>query len=101
MPTSERHWKTAGDGNWEPIYAPFDCSYYSIAGPIANLQQVFFDKCSDPEDDTSCVPGLTQFSVTAPPLMLSGVDPPSHRWKKGEVITYVKSSSPLSVYVLR
>ena len=87
----EHHAKTKGDGTWEEIVAPFACSYYAI-DPGAQT----FDKCCNPEDPSTFVTGLRNHSVTAPPLGLVG-----QRWDGGEVITYVRSGSPLNVYILR
>lgn len=95
MKQCELHSKTEGTSEWEEIIAPFDCSYYAICGTQAGQQ---FDKCSDTEDANTAVLGLTVHSVMAPPI-----DPglPGPRWRAGDPITYVRSSSPLNLYFLK
>ena len=95
MSQCEHHSKTRGDGTWEKVVAPFDCSYYSI-GVGGSISQ--FEKCCTPDDSESIVSGLTIHSVTAPPINSSL---PGARWKEGEVITYVRSSSPIPLYFLK
>lgn len=90
--TKEWHAQTKGNGEWEPIWAPFACSYYSIS-TVGNT--VPFDKCSDPEDASTLVTGLTAFQVNAPRATQLC------RWDQGDVITYVRSSSPLNLYFLK
>jgi hypothetical protein len=84
----ESHSKTEGTGDWEPIVAPFPCTYYAIYG-----KGVLFDKCSDPDDGDTCLPQISDFMIIAPPLRF--------RWNAGDVITYVRSASPLCLYFLR
>lgn len=85
----EWHCKTLGNGEWEPVVAPIACSYYTIAG-----RTVVFDKCSDPENEKSYVLGIDSFSVSSQPTN-------DFRWNRGEVITYVRSASPLHLFFLR
>jgi hypothetical protein len=86
------HAKTKGDGTWEEVVAPFDCSYYTIGSYAPGS----FDKCSDPKDSGSCVSGLAQHVVMSAPIGARG-----QRWDAGEIITYVRSSAPLNLYFLR
>jgi len=87
----ERHAKTKGNSSWEEICAPIDCSFYSIN--ISAPGQTF-DKASDTQDSDQQVLGMTNFSVM-------GASHGSHRWNQGELITYVRSSSPLNLYFLK
>jgi hypothetical protein len=95
---TERHAKTEGTGDWEPIISPGSCSYYSIYGRSVdeqgNVSQIKFDKCSDPGDPDTCLEKITEFDCVAQPSR-------EWRWNKGDVITYVRSSSPLELYFLR
>lgn len=89
----EAHGKTGGTGDWEQVIAPIDCNYYAISDPDGPAWQ----KSSDTEDANACRSFATgsSFAITAPHC--GG----GHRWNKGAVITWVKSSSPLSLYFLR
>lgn len=88
----ETHAKTSGSGQWEEVIAPFDCSYYTITAPAGTL----FDKCSDTGDPTTVISNLSSHAVLAPPIGRIG-----QRWASGEVVTYVRSSNPLSLYFLK
>ncbi len=89
----EAHGKTEGTGEWEEVIAPISCSYYAISDQDGPAWQ----KCSDPEDTTACRSFVSggSFAVTAPPCETAW------RWNKGDIVTWVKSSSPLSLYFLR
>lgn len=85
----EAHRKTQGTGQWEEVHAPIDCSYYQIVDPNGNS----FEKCSDPEDASTCTT-RNGFSIIAPAKE-------DWRWNHGDLITYVKSNTPLDLYFLR
>jgi len=89
----EAHGKTEGTGNWEAILAPIDCNYYAISDQDGPTWQ----KCSDPQNaDTSRNFAAGESFVVSSPHCGSG-----SRWFKGGSVTWVKSSSPLSLYFLR
>ena len=86
----EAHGKTLGNGQWEEVIAPIDCSYYQIV----RSDNGTFEKCSDP-DDVNSISTRNGFAIVAPPPRREW------RWNKGERITWVKSSVPLDLYFLR
>ena len=90
----EAHGRTEGTGDWEPVIASISCNYYAISDPDGPAWQ----KSSNPEDVNACrsFPAGSSFAITAPHFSETG-----WRWNKGDVITWVKSSSPLSLYFLR
>ena len=90
----EHHDKTTGNGQWEEVLAPFDCSYYSIVSPAGAT----FDKCCDQNNADTIVQGLTSHIVSSPPMNQSL---PGPRWRKGEIVTFVRSSVRLNLYFLK
>ena len=95
----EAHAKTQGTGEWEPVTTPIDCDYYAVNK--ASSGDPNFDKCSDPGDAETCNSGMSQFAVIAPNVSSGAIANPEPRWAKGEVITYVRSSTALYLYFLR
>lgn len=95
--SGERHTKTLGNGTWERVVALLDCSYYAI-----NVQSVgdSFDKCCNPNDESTWQLGISQHAVLAPPVGQPRSES-GQRWDSGDIITWVRSSSPLNLYFLK